>query len=406
VFPGTKVQVPCRVPTTCCSRSRSELAISISLRPGMRVIKQGPNLDTIPVICPVRNEAALLPHFLDHYRRIGVERFIFIDNGSVDGGQEYLCAQPDCRVYVTNESYRDSNFGTSWINKIIESEGIEGWLVYADVDEHLNFVDCESERLTSYCERLSRKGFDAAYAIMIDMYPADDFLDVKPCRNVPLVETMAWFDTDYVMRTWPMPAWEQSATSHPPQILGGPRCRLQTSLEREFARRWFHYMMFHQVDRFIDYIPQQFIPALARIWPVETPALHKTPLNYVRPGFRYWNSHAATNRSFSTELLAFLHFKFCSELQARFRMVHAEANHFRRGLHYVQLQQSLQRWQGSLIYHGSAKYESSQDLLRVDLIGNAASHVWMAGRKAVHRFGKAAKQPTGMEASMHRPMLL
>jgi hypothetical protein len=74
--------------------------------------------------------------------------------------------------------------------------------------------------------------------------------------------------------------------------------------------------------------------------PLETPALQKTPLNYERPGFRYWNSHTNTNSAFSPELLAFLHFKFCSELQASFRTTRARASHARRGLHYFQLQQA------------------------------------------------------------------
>ncbi len=355
---------------------------------GLRVLKEGPNLNTIPVVCPIRNEMAILPHFLDHYRRLGIDRFIFIDNGSVDGGLDYLFGQPDCRVYFTSQNYRESNFATSWINEIIERDDIEGWLLYADVDEHLIFPGCESQNLAAYCKRLTEKGYDAAYAIMLDMYPDGDFLNVEPRKDVSLARAMPWFDTDYVIRTWPMPPWVPvaTATKHPPQILGGPRCRLQTSLEREVRRGWLDSSLFHQVDRFIDYVPQQLIPMLARLWPVEIPALQKTPLNYVRPGFKYWNSHAGTNGALSSELLVLLHFKFCSELQARFRMVGAEANHYRRGLHYTQLQQALLWWKGSLIYEGSAKFESSEDLARVGLLGSAASHIWMGNQKACYRF--------------------
>jgi Glycosyl transferase family 2 len=356
----------------------------------LRVLKEGPTSDAMAVICPVRNEMAMLPHFLDHYRRLGMERFIFIDNGSIDGGQDYLCVQPDCRVYHTDQNYRESNFATSWINEIIERDGIEGWLLYADVDEHLIFPGCESKRLPTYCEGLTRRGFDAAYAIMLDMYPADDFLNMKLSKDIPLAQAMPWFDTDYVIRTWPKRPWTPRTAKHAPQILGGPRCRLQTSLEREVGRGWLDYLLFNQVDRFVDYVPLQLIPALARLWPVEVPALQKTPLNFVRSGFRYWNSHTATNEAFSDELLVFLHFKFCAELQARFQMVQAQANHVRRGLHYLQLQQALQRWNGSLLYEGSAKFQSSDDLARPGLLGNAASHVWMLSNTSLHRFGTAS----------------
>jgi hypothetical protein len=357
---------------------------------GLRVLREGSKAGPIPVICPVKDEMAMLPHFFDHYRRLGVQRFIFIDNGSTDGGKEYLCAQPDCRLFFTEQNYRESNYATSWINEIIERDGIEGWILYADIDEHLIFPDCESQSLPAYCASLTQRGFDAAYALMLDMYPAGDFLDVRPSKDVPLVHAMPWFDTDYVIRAWPQRPWVRGAPGRKPQILGGPRFRVLTSLEKEASRGALDYLLLNQVDRFVDYVPLPLIPALARIWPLDVTALQKTPLNYVRPGFKYWNSHTATNSAFSDELLVFLHFKFCAELQARFRMVRAHANHARRGLHYFQLQQALQRWKGSLIYEGSAKFESSEDLVSASLLGNAASDIWMTDNGGFYRIKNAA----------------
>jgi Glycosyl transferase family 2 len=351
----------------------------------LRLLKDGATVNTIPVICPVKNEMPLLPHFLDHYRRLGVQRFIFIDNASTDNGTDYLCAQPDCRVYFTEQDYRESQFATSWINEIIEREPLEGWLLYADVDEHLIFPDCETTSIAKYCDRLSRQGFDAAYAIMLDMYPQDNFLSCKPSADLPLAKAMPWFDTDYVIRSWPLPPWKRGLPKHPPQILGGPRCRIQSSLEKEVRRSWPDYFWLGKVDRFIDFVPKRLLPTLAKIWPADVPALYKTPLNFVRPGFKYWNSHTATNSAFSGELLVLLHFKFCAELQARWRMVHADANHYRRGLHYLQLQQALARWRGGLIYEGSAKFNSSEDLARVGILGSDASHVWLEDKISVHR---------------------
>jgi Glycosyl transferase family 2 len=357
----------------------------------LRLLKNGAPVTSIPVICPIKNEMPLLSHFLDHYRRLGVQRFIFIDNASTDGGSDYLCSQPDCRVYFTEQDYRESNFATSWINEVIDQEPIEGWLLYADVDEHLVFPDCESVSIAKYCDQLQQRGFDAAYAMMLDMYPQEDFLDFKPSADFPLAKAMPWFDTDYVIRTWPRPPWARRRIRiHPPQILGGPRCRIWSSLERETSRGWPDYFLLGQVDRFVDFVPQRLLPALAKIWLADQPALHKTPLNFVRPGFKYMNSHTATNCAFSDELLVLLHFKFCAELQARWRMVHAEANHFRRGLHYLQLEQALARWQGSLRYEGSAKFNSSEDLVSAGLLGRQASHVWLNDKISVHRFGSSA----------------
>lgn len=354
----------------------------------LRLLEYGATVNTIPVICPIKNESALLPHFLDHYRRLGIQRFIFIDNASTDGGTEYLCAQPDCRVYFTEQPYEESKFATAWINEIIERDSIEGWLLYADVDEHLVYPDCESAAIAEYCGELQRRGFDSAYALMLDMYPEGDFLDCRPSTDLPLSKAMPWFDTDYVVRTWPVPPWRRTRTGHPPQILGGPRCRIQSSLETELNRGWPSYFLLGKIDRFIGFVPKRALSALARIWPTDVPALYKTPLNFVRPGFTYRNSHTATNRDFSDELLVMLHFKFCAELQARWRMVHAEANHYRRGLHYLQLEQALIGRPRSLFYEGSAKFNDSGDLARVGLLGREASHVWLQAKTSVHCFGR------------------
>jgi hypothetical protein len=100
----------------------------------------------------------------------------------------------------------------------------------------------------------------------------------------------------------------------------------------------------NQVDRFIEYLPQKAMPSRARVWPREVPAHVKTPVNFVRPGFRFCNPHMTTNQWVSSELVSLLHYKFCRELQARLTMAANEGNHFRRGLCYLQLQQALLEW--------------------------------------------------------------
>ena len=49
----------------------------------------------------VRNEGLRLPYFLDHHRKLGVDHFIVVDNGSDDGSVEWLAAQPDVSVWTT-----------------------------------------------------------------------------------------------------------------------------------------------------------------------------------------------------------------------------------------------------------------------------------------------------------------
>ena len=65
--------------------------------------------DEIVVIACGRNEGHRLPSFLDYYRRLGVDRFLFVDNASSDGTRELLEHQPDVEYFMTTTSYRGSS---------------------------------------------------------------------------------------------------------------------------------------------------------------------------------------------------------------------------------------------------------------------------------------------------------
>ena len=330
---------------------------------------------SIPLICPIRDEMALTPAFLKHYRNIGIVDFIFIDNGSVDGPAEYLLSQEDCTVYQTVESYRESGFGAKWINQVIKLENISGWTLYVDADEHLVYQNCENMNINDFCKGLSLEGVDCVNAIMLDMYPTGSALDLVITSEDNLLDKMGWFDTDYIFRNWPRRPWDQESGFRL-QILGGPRCRLLSNIEVEAKRGALYYTISNQLDRIIDFVPMSLMGILANTFPKELPSLQKRPLNYVTDDFEFINSHAGTTSNVSSELVALLHYKFCSELKSRFAMK-VEGNHYRRGLAYRQLENALVKWGGaSLIYEGSRKFESSADLLSVGLIGPSASQLW------------------------------
>jgi hypothetical protein len=338
--------------------------------------------ETTCVICPVRDEMGLLPHFLDHHRRMGVRQFIIIDNASLEGTNEYVRAQPDCIVYVTDEPYYTSAYGRDWINRILAETRYAGWLIYLDADEHLVYRGAETTPVQGFLRRLEAEGADCAFAVMIDMYPDGDWAEVTIGPDDRLRAKLPWFDADYVMRPWPTRPWDPPADRFQLQVLGGPRCRLLSDLERERRRGALHYTLANQVDRFIDAVPLPLIPSLARAWPREMPAQQKTPVNFVRPGFAYADSHTSSNTRPAGELLALLHFKFCHELRQRLRYAAAEGNHHRRGLAHHQLAIALRRWgRRSLAYPGTRRYSAPGDLEALGLIGPRPAALWKHGAR-------------------------
>jgi hypothetical protein len=148
------------------------------------------------VLCHVRDEAELLPHFLKHYREIGVTRFAFVDNGSTDNTLPYLLDQSDCDVFQFTGSFKNSAAGTLWKNLLILTYLPAKWYFSADVDEHAVFEGWPGIGLDEFANRMSVKGRSAVTALMVDMYSKGPIAKaiVKPGRS--LLGTCPFFDGD------------------------------------------------------------------------------------------------------------------------------------------------------------------------------------------------------------------
>ena len=90
-----------------------------------------------------RNERLRLPAFLDHYRRLGIDRFFIVDNDSTDGSAEYLSGHPDIHVFRTTGRFREAGGGTDWLNAILKEFGVGSWCVTVDIDEWLVYPGSE-----------------------------------------------------------------------------------------------------------------------------------------------------------------------------------------------------------------------------------------------------------------------
>lgn len=145
-------------------------------------------LAPVAVVSVMRNERVILPHFLEHYRQIGVEGFLIVDNLSDDGTLEYLAEQPDVAVFSAASQFRTSDQGTDWKLALMGQVRLGRWSLVADADEFLLLP-----RETSLPEHVDRlpAGVDAQRVLMQDMYPRGafaqaDFSSVPPFEAAPL----------------------------------------------------------------------------------------------------------------------------------------------------------------------------------------------------------------------------
>lgn len=119
----------------------------------------------------MRNEAVRLPYFLEHYRKLGVNHFLIVDNGSEDGSAELLAAQPDVTLWSTGASYRRSRFGVDWITWLMIRYGNGHWCLTVDADEILIYPFHETRPLQALTGWLDAHGQAGFPAMMLDLYP-------------------------------------------------------------------------------------------------------------------------------------------------------------------------------------------------------------------------------------------
>ena len=167
----------------------------------------------------IRNERIRLPYFLDYYRKLGVDHFLIVDNGSTDGTGEYLAQQPDVSLWATEAGYKQSRFGMDWIMHLLRRHGAGNWCLTVDVDEFLVYPFCETRPLRALTDWLDSAGTRTFAAMLLDMYPKGQMHEQPYREGQNPFEIAPYFDSgNYtISRNWPY---------HNLWIQGGPRARL------------------------------------------------------------------------------------------------------------------------------------------------------------------------------------
>jgi hypothetical protein len=142
----------------------------------------------------VRNEMTMLPHFLAHYRKLGIACFVFIDNCSDDGSREFLHGQEDVVLFSADTEYKESFYGVAWQQAVMGNLCLGKWVLLADADEFLVYEGCEERPLTDFLAQVDAEGADAVQVDMVDMYPAGDLAEADFGRRSPF-EAAPWFDS-------------------------------------------------------------------------------------------------------------------------------------------------------------------------------------------------------------------
>lgn len=146
------------------------------------------NSASVAVVACLRNEAFMLPHFLAHYRKLGVDGFLIADNGSDDGTLELLADQPDVALFSVDTEYSQSHYGVAWQQALLGNFRTNRWSVVADADEFLFWRTDVTGSLPKLVERPEFASADAAQLFMLDMYPQGPLADADFASGDPFAE--------------------------------------------------------------------------------------------------------------------------------------------------------------------------------------------------------------------------
>lgn len=287
--------------------------------------------DILLVTC-LRNERKRMPAFAEHYRKIGVDHFLVIDNDSDDGFMDWAANQPDVSVWHTSASYKASNFGMLWCNDLLRRHGTGRWCVVVDPDEFLVYPNMATRDLHGLTQFLEDDDRPCMHTLTIDAYGDRPLPETVLREGDDPFEICPFFDGD---------GYVQSASwGHSTWIRGGPRLRVHFRDEPENA-----------------------------------PALNKIPLVFWRTHYHYrmsihdawpWLLNKAHRKGEISTTGALFHFKFVASLQDKATEEAVRGEHYAGGREYARY-----RDHGAAEFHEpgiSVRYEGPGQLVRLGLM--------------------------------------
>jgi hypothetical protein len=201
--------------------------------------------DDILLFCCVRNEVQRLPYFLAYYRKLGVNHFFFVDNGSSDGSDDFLANNEDVSIWSTTDSYKQSNFGMHWLNYLLSRFGTGKWCITVDPDEFFVYPRQDSRSLRELLHFCDSRRLRQINCSLIDMYSSAPIRETICERDMNPIDICPWFDPCSYVETL-----DHATGGY--WIRGGPRRRLTNAVESAPALNKTPLVKWSKSDRYIS----------------------------------------------------------------------------------------------------------------------------------------------------------
>ncbi|MGV3548656.1 glycosyltransferase family 2 protein [Rhizobium sp.] len=279
------------------------------------------------VISVVKNEFDRLADFFRHYRGAGIERFVFVDNGSTDGTLEFLLSQSDVDVYIKTGDFNWMK-KQGWINRIIKSYGYGRWYMYLDADEQIVFEDFGYRNFRDLALLMEKRGINRVRGQLVDMYDKGPLLQSSYEAHGRLSDSYPYFDKG---------TYKEEVYNEVVSIKGGPRNRVFGKLEPKFRPELTKYPLFCISET-------EYMANPHHIWPYEG--------------------------NFNTgRFLAILHYKFLPDILNKIRRAISDKNYWDGSFEYQCYLKAVDQDPSLSLYDEcSVRYNDPADLLDAGVI--------------------------------------
>lgn len=305
----------------------TDLALSVKFN-------RPPRNAPLTLFAVMRNEMYFLPAFLDHYRALGVEQFVIVDDASDDGTTDYLAAQPDCctgisahrygaRVSLTDPAHAGlAGRAGPLFKRVVPEHYLSGqYVLCADADEFLILPEA-LPRLSDVVALLAQQDWKSVTATLIDFYPPalSDLEDkTPPADAAELFDRYGYFDATAFMAIPP---------GRQPQRVGPTA-----------SERLFRMCGLRQLPKPLEALPRALTGLLP--FPAPNAAWFKTPI--IRFDGETWidGAHSANVPPPPGLMLAMAHFKFNGDTYSKIQSALALRSHARGSKKYEHYEEML-----------------------------------------------------------------
>jgi len=296
-----------------------------------------PPKDGLPLICVAKNESYFWPFFLTHYRSLGVEHFVILDDQSTDKSLEFLSAQPDVTVLRANMNFSDMygklRFGIAIRGLLSKHFFPDRWTLVADADEFW-ITPTGFNSFPDLITSLEANGHTLCRGIMIDLFPRQlNHIDPLQTETPPWILS-PWYD-DIRPINWP-------AQSFTPT---------QVNPERQVRNRMaLRLLSCGHINR-ADLVARGL------------PSIHKSPLVKWARQTSLLGAHRISNRYHDSNQLACAHFKFFPQWPSKVKKAIESQAYYKESIEYKMLKMSIEHLSDfDLCGPSSEKFASFEDL--------------------------------------------